>query len=102
MGTAFVCCHGHAISTSLYCYSAGEVHTHMPCRGDWRDEAVTEAYIASAPRLLIERFDMGSFCLFIDIHITGPSRRIPFAVDTQRCNPRPPHVLTLHLCQCPG
>lgn len=87
------CCLHLLSSACFMCIMLTQVSVHSSVTGvqyqarEWRQTAIAEARIASGPRLLIEDFAIGPLSFLIDIHVTGRSRRIPFAIDTQRCFP---------------
>lgn len=60
---------------------------------DLEEELRLEAAQEAAPRLLVERLQIGRICLLADVHVAGQGSLIPIALDTHRCSvslPTPP------------
>ena len=48
---------------------------------------LAEAAAAAAPRLLIQRLEVGRLQLLCEVHVSGGVGGLPFGVDTHRCSP---------------
>jgi hypothetical protein len=63
---------------------------------DFATELAAEAAQEAAPRLLVERLQIGRMCLLVDVHVAGNGPLIPIALDTHRCVVFAPRVPSSH------